>query len=214
MRIFWLGLAVLSTSFAQPLSSEETKELLERLSAQRAGRTIQAEFVERKSIPMMRDPVVEEGTIAFEAPDKFFRRTKSGSLAISDGRELWMYYPEFSQAENYRLDKRSGPGELLLALSRIFQLHDMGATFRVTVEQTQNGWRLTLRPRASAIRRFVREARLDLDANLSLRSSLIESPSGDRTETDYSNERIGPAGSVDFRFVPPPGTTVVSPDRS
>lgn len=202
-------LASVGMAAGQTLDGPATSELLERIANQRQGRTVQVDFEERKTLPMMREPVVERGTLAFEAPDKFLRRTDGGRIAVSDGRDLWMYYPEFAQAERYRLSGGAGPGELLVALGRIFQLHDVRSSFRVTAEELPDGWRLILRPRSSAIRRFVREARLELDRRLALRSSWVESPGGERTEAAYSNERF--TGGVDFRFEPPPGTTVVAP---
>ncbi len=195
-------------AFGQQLGEAETGGLLARISASRTGHAIQAEFVEKRTLPMWSEPVVERGTIAFEPPDRFLRKTKN--LSLCDGKFLWMYYPEFNQVEKYPLDNR-GPGQLFSALGQALQFRDIGANFKVTANKVADGFRLELVPRSGALRRMLQRITLDLDESLKLRSSGMIGKEGDRIETTYTNERILPLGSIDFSFTPPATATVVTP---
>lgn len=195
-------------AFSQQLGEAETGGLLARISASRAGHAIQAEFVEKRTLPMWSEPVVERGTIAFEPPDRFLRKTKN--LSLCDGKFLWMYYPEFNQVEKYPLDNR-GPGQLFSALGQALQFRDIGGNFKVTASKVADGFRLELVPRSGALRRMLQSITLDLDQSLKLRSSGMVGKEGDRIETTYTNERILPLGSIDFSFTPPSTANVVTP---
>lgn len=196
---------------AAPLDQPALDALLAQIAARRAGKAVEADFVESKTLPMMREPVVERGTIAFEPPDKFLRRTENGTISVSDGRVLWLYYPTFQQAEKYPLGTPHGPGEFFRLLAATVRLDDLAKEFRVAGETTPDGHLLTLIPRSAGIRRMLQSIVLELDPSLRLRRSVITSKEGDRTETTYSNERTMPAGRAVFQFEPPKGTTVVAP---
>lgn len=198
------------TAHCGDLGEAETAALLARIAESRSGKAMTATFDETKTLPMMREPIRERGTISFEPPAKFLRRTDDGNLAVSDGKTLWMYYPAFQQAEKYPLNSQ-GPGALFSMLTKVFQLDDLPKHFRVAASINDNGFRLVLVPKAGAMRRMIGEIALDLDAALHLRASRIVGNEGDRMEATYSAEKIVPRGATDFEFAPPPGTNVVSP---
>src|SRR4029453_4757626 len=91
---------------AAPLSEAELKNLLASI---RQKRTTQADFHEERVIRLMKKPVVSSGTVWFQPPNKFRREGigNSPSITVSDGRELWIYYPNFKSAERYPLGKGS-----------------------------------------------------------------------------------------------------------
>ncbi|MFA7344432.1 MAG: outer membrane lipoprotein carrier protein LolA [Terrimicrobiaceae bacterium] len=192
----------------QPLDEADTAALLSRLAGSRSGHAVQAEFVEKRMLPMCDEPVVETGTIAFEPPGRFLRKTKN--LTVCDGKFLWMYYPEFRQAEKYPLSAR-GPGQLFTALGQALQFQKIAENFKVAATGLDDGFRLELSPRSGPLRRMLQSIMLDLDKSLRLRSSVMLGKDGDRVETTYSNEKILPLGSIDFSFTPPASATVVSP---
>jgi len=197
-----------ASGLGQLLNDSETDALVAKLAASRAGRMVQADFVETKILPMWKEPVVESGTIAFEPPDHFLRKTKN--LIVSDGKTLWMYYPEFQQVEKYPLEGH-GPGQLFAALGQAFRFENLGSLFRISATRLDDGFRLDLTPRSGPMRRMLRSLVLDLDSSLRLRSSTMSGKDGDRIETRYSNEKLLPPGSVDFSFNPPASATVVAP---
>src|SRR5262249_28153688 len=83
-----------------PLSEAELKNLL---AAIRQNRSTQADFQEERVIRLMKKPVLSSGTVWFQPPNKFRREVKgnSPSITVSDGRNLWIYYPNFKSAERY-----------------------------------------------------------------------------------------------------------------
>lgn len=193
---------------AQSLNESETIALVAKLAASRAGRMVQADFIETKILPMWKNPVVESGTIAFEPPDHFSRKTDN--LIVSDGKTLWMYYPVFQQVEKYPLEGH-GPGQLFAALGQAFRFENLDTLFHISATRLDDGFRLDLTPRSGPMRRMLRSLILDLDSSLRLRSSTMEGKDGDRIETRYSNEKLLPPGSIDFSFKPPASATVVAP---
>lgn len=201
-------LAVLPSANAQRMGEAETSALIARVAASRAGRVLQADFVETKILPMWKEPVVETGTIAFEPPDRFLRKTKN--LLVSDGKTLWMYYPEFRQAEKYPLDAR-GPGQIFAALGQALRFENLGEIFHVSATRLDDGFRLDLVPRSGAMRRMLRGLTLELDSSLRLRASAMSGKDGDKMETRYSNEKFLAPGSVDFSFRPPASASVTAP---
>jgi len=209
MKSALAALLICSTNaFCQQLGEADTSALLTRIAASRAGHAVQAEFVEKRTLPMWSEPVVEKGMIAFEPPDRFLRKTKN--LSLCDGKFLWMYYPEFNQVEKYPLNNR-GPGQLFSALGQALQFRDIEENFKVTASKLDDGFRLELVPRSGALRRMLQSITLELDDSLKLRSSGMIGKEGDRIETTYTNERILPPGSIDFTFTPPAAATVVTP---
>lgn len=198
-----------STCFSQQLSETDTAALLSKISESRSGHAVEADFVEKRTLPMWKEPVVENGTIAFEPPDHFLRKTRN--LTICDGKTLWMYYPEFQQVEKYPLAGGNGPGQLFAALGQVLQFRNVSDIFKVSAARVDNGIRLDLIPRSGPLRRMLQSMTLELDSTLKLRSSLMVGKEGDRMETTYSNEKILPIGTLDFTFTPPPSATVVAP---
>src|SRR5947208_10061645 len=110
MNRFFLGTLVFislpSFAKAEPLSPAELKDVLAKIRERRAAAPhVQAEFREEKTIRLMNKPIVSSGKVWFEAPDKFRREVKGNapSITVSDGRQLWIYYPNFKSAEHYTL---------------------------------------------------------------------------------------------------------------
>src|SRR5438046_8555302 len=108
MRV--LGIAVLglivsiTAAKTAPLSEAELKNLL---AGVRQNRSTQADFQEERVIRLMKKPVVSSGRISFQPPNRFRREVKGNapSTTVSDGRQLWIYYPNFKSAERYPLGK-------------------------------------------------------------------------------------------------------------
>ena len=106
-RIFSIAIGLISlTSFAKadPLSTADLTNLLARI---RENRMTQADFQEQRVMRLMTKPIVNSGRVWFQPPNKFRREVKgnSPSVTVSDGRELWIYYPNFKSAERYPLGK-------------------------------------------------------------------------------------------------------------
>ncbi len=196
---------------AQQLSSDQTNELLTRVTEKRKGIPMQADFREEKHLSLMQKPVIENGTLAFQPPDKFRREVKGRSLTVCDGDTLWLYYPEFQEVEKYALSSNKALRESLSAMSSGFGLQEISRNFSVQANKTGSGYLLALVPKNSALRKSVTQIAITLGDDLSVRQMEIQSVGGDRTVTSFSNERRSQLGLADFQFQPPVGVTVSEP---
>src|SRR5216110_488858 len=152
------------TSFAKSaqLSDSEVKNLLVRI---RENRITQADFQEQRVIHLMKKPVASSGKVWFQPPNKFRREVEgnSPSLTVSDGRQLWIYYPNFKSAERYPLGKGSPLDATVAAINSALNLQDIETSFNVTATRSENGYELQLPPRTAAMKRMFQK--LDLRIN-------------------------------------------------
>src|SRR5436190_1307535 len=105
---------------AQSLSEAEVKNLLARIAERRASSpNVHADFQEQKTIHLLNKPIVSSGKIWFHAPNRFRREVtgNSPSVTVSNGRDLWIYYPNFKSAEHYSLGKRSPVDAVIAAIN-------------------------------------------------------------------------------------------------
>src|SRR5213595_4128463 len=123
--------ALTCTAKTAPLSEADLKNLL---AAIRQNRTTQADFQEQRVIRLMQKPVVSSGKVWFQPPNKFRREVKgnSPSLTVSDGQQLWIYYPNFKSAERYSLGKRSPLDSTVAAINSALNLENVENTFQIT----------------------------------------------------------------------------------
>jgi outer membrane lipoprotein carrier protein len=214
MRVFTLAiLAVVAVTLiarAAPLSEAEVKNLL---AAIRQNRTTRADFQEERVIRLMRKPVLSSGTVWFQPPNRFRREVKgnSPSITVSDGRELWIYYPNFKSAERYPLGKGSPLDATVTAINSALNLENIETSFDITATKTGNGHELQLLPRTAAMKRVFQKLDLRINNQLRVERTDMLLLNGDRIITMYSNQTRAPIPSSTFEFTPPPGTQVTTP---
>src|ERR1700682_1047522 len=147
-------LLLASVAQADPLSPTELKDLLARIRAKRAAAPhAQADFREEKIIRLMNKPIISSGKVWFQAPNKFRREVKgnSPSVTVSDGQQLWIYYPRFKSAEHYSLGKRSPVDAVIAAVNTALNLENVENTFHITGAKIDNGYELQLLPRTPSM---------------------------------------------------------------
>jgi outer membrane lipoprotein carrier protein len=193
-----------------PLSETELKNLLATI---RQNRSTQADFQEERVIRLMKKPVMSSGTVWFQSPNKFRREVKgnSPSVTVSDGRDLWIYYPNFKSAERYPLGKGSPLDATVAAINSALNLENIETSFNVTATKSENGHELALLPRTAAMKRVFQK--LDLRINNQFRVGRTDMllPNGDRIVTTYSNQTRASIPPSTFEFEPLPGTDVTTP---
>ncbi len=201
---------LISIAKAAPLSEADLKNLLAGI---RQNRSTQAEFQEQRVIRLMKKPILSSGRIWFQPPNKFRREVKgnSPSVTVSDGRQLWIYYPNFKSAERYPLGKGSPLDSTVAAINSALNLENIENSFQISSTKSEKGYELTLSPRTGSMKRVFQKLDLHIDDNLRVERTDMLLPHGDRIVTVYSNQtRVAvPASSFDFR--PPPGTEVTTP---
>jgi len=200
------------TSFAKtaPISEGDLKNLLAGI---RQNRSTQADFQEERVIRLMKKPILSSGRISFQPPNKFRREVKgnSPSVTVSDGRQLWIYYPNFKSAERYPLGKGSPLDATVAAINSALNLENIENTFQITAAKLDKGYELTLLPRAPSMKRAFQKLDLRINDNLRVERTDMLLPNGDRIVTTYSSQTRAPVPASTFEFKPPPGTEVSTP---
>ena len=199
---------------AQQLSQIDIKNLLARIGQQRASSpNVRADFQEEKKMRLLNKPIASSGKLWFQAPNKFRRELtgNSPSVTVSNGRDLWIYYPNFKSVERYSLGKHSPVDAAIAAINTALNLKDVENTFQITGTKTDNGYELQLRPRSPSMKRMFQNFDLRINSELfAARTEMIQ-PNGDRVVTTYSNQARTPIAASTFEFTPPPGTEVATP---
>src|SRR6266581_7493586 len=210
--VFAVLASVALTSIAKtaPLSEADLKNLLAGI---RQNRTTQADFQEQRVIRLMKKPILSSGTVWFQSPNKFRREVKgsSPSLTVSDGRQLWIYYPSFKSAERYPLGKGSPLDSTVAAINSALNLENIENTFQITPTKSDNGYELALLPRTASMKRVFQKLDLHINDNLRVDRTDMLLPNGDRIVTTYSNQTRAPVPASIFEFKPPPGTEITTP---
>src|SRR5215471_11072379 len=166
MRTMFLPIVFVITltrvAHGAPLSEGELRNLL---AAIRQNRSTQADFQEERVIRLMKKPITSSGTVWFQVPNKFRREVKgnSPSVTVSDGRDLWIYYPSFKSAERYPLGKGSPLDATVAAINSALNLENIETSFNVTATKSDNGNELAMIPRTAAMKRVFQK--LDLRIN-------------------------------------------------
>jgi len=193
-----------------PLSETELKNLL---AAIRQNRSTQADFQEQRVIRLMKNPVVSSGTVSFQPPNKFRREVKgsSPSVTVSDGRELWIYYPKFKSAERYPLGKGSPLDATVAAINSALNLENIETSFNISATKSDNGHELALLPRTAAMKRVFQKLDLRINDKFRVERTDMLLPNGDRIVTTYSNQTRAAIPASTFEFKPPAGTEVTTP---
>jgi outer membrane lipoprotein-sorting protein len=205
---FVLGLTGISRG--APLSGDELKNLLASI---RQNRSTQADFQEQRVIRLMKNPLTNSGTVWFQPPNKFRREVKgnSPSITVSDGRELWIYYPNFKSAERYPLGKGSPLDATVAAINSALNLENIEASFNVTATKSDTGCELQLLPRTAAMKRVFQTLDLRINSEFRVERTDMLLPNGDRIVTTYSNQKRAAMPASTFEYKPPPGTEVTTP---
>src|SRR6266496_1346331 len=202
--------ALTCTAKTAPLSEADLKNLLAGI---RQNRTTQADFQEQRVIRLMKKPILSSGKVWFQPPNKFRREVKgnSPSVTVSDGRQLWIYYPNFKSAERYPLGKGSPLDSTVTAINSALNLENIENMFQINAAKTDKGYELALTPRTPSMRRAFQKLDLRVNDNLRVERTDMLLPNGDRIVTTYSNQMRAPIPAYTFEFKPPPDTEVTTP---
>src|SRR5213593_2584489 len=210
--VFAVLASVALTSIARtaPLSEADLKNLLAGI---RQNRSTQADFQEQRVIRLMKKPILSSGTVWFQPPNKFRREVKgnSPSVTVSDGRQLWIYYPNFKSAERYPLGKGSPLDSTVTAINSALNLENIENTFQITAIKSDKGYELTLLPRTASMKRIFQKLDLHINGNLQAERTEMLLPNGDRIVTTYSNQTRATVPASTFEFTPPAGTEISTP---
>jgi outer membrane lipoprotein carrier protein len=207
-------LVFVSLASAQQLTPADVKSLLTRVREKRAAAPqLQADFQEEKEVHLLNKPISSSGKVWFQSPNKFRREAKgnSPSVTVSDGQQLWIYYPKFQSAEHYSLGKRSPLDAGIAAITAALNLQNIEATYHITATKKEKGYVLELVPRTPSVKRLLQRFQITINEQLQVERTEMLQPNGDRIVTIYTNETRAPIPGSTFEFTPPAGTDVTTP---
>ena len=196
------------------MTPAEEKALLAKIQDHRAQYpAMSADFSEERTTRLLNKPLLSTGTIAFRTPNKFRRELKgsSPSLTVCNGTELWIYYPNFKEAEHYTLGRKQFFDDSIAALTAGLNFQDLDRFFRVAISHDGTGYRTVLTPRTSSLRRILTTLTVSLDSDGLIGKSDASLPKGDRVVTTYKNVRPSRQSDTKFDFTPPPDAHVSTP---
>jgi outer membrane lipoprotein-sorting protein len=196
------------------LTRDEESALLAKLRERRAQfPAMTADFSEDRVTRLITKPIHSSGTIAFHAPNKFRRELKgsSPSLTVCNGAELWIYYPNFKEAEHYTLGQKQFFDDSLAALTAGLNFQDVDRYFRISPSGEGSGYRIVLTPKSSGLRRLLSSLVVSINSDLVIEKTEALLPKGDRVTTTYRNVRPAKSVSVSFDFKPPADAHVSTP---
>ena len=199
---------------AGELSSAETAAVLKNLEEHRAKfPSLTADFTEQKTTHLLNKPLVTQGTLAFQTPNKFRREIKGAnpSLTVSNGQKLWIYYPNFKQAELYQLGQRAFFDDTIAALTAGLNVHDVGDHYVVHAYREEPGYRFVLIPKTAGLKRMLRELTVWVGEGFRMEKSVAVLAKGDQVVTTYRNQRPAPLPASTFEFTPPSDAKTTEP---
>ncbi|MDQ3556681.1 MAG: outer membrane lipoprotein chaperone LolA, partial [Gemmatimonadota bacterium] len=199
---------------AAPVTASEESAVAILARAERAWngvRSMEADFMQRLSVPLMGTEQSSRGKMYHRRPDRFAMRFSDpqGDLLVADGRHFWMYYPSADRTQVIRSSAGAGGGQV--DLQQEF-LSNPTARYHVTRgAQESVGGRpadvLTLVPKGSSPYRQLR-VWVDRGDALVRRFEMTEE-NGSVRRVELSNLRVNAdVPDAVFRFTPPPGTQV------
>jgi outer membrane lipoprotein-sorting protein len=205
-------IALTSVANGETLSQTEVKSLLTRI---RENRITHADFQEEKVIRLITRPILSSGKVWFQPPNRFRREVKgnSPSLTVSDGHQLWLYYPNFKSAERYSLGVGSAVDSVVASINSALNLENIESDFQVVAQKIgpQAGYELELTPRTASTKRMFQKLTMLINEKLETERTDMLQPNGDRIVTTYSSQSRAPVPLSTFEFSPPPGTSISTP---
>ena len=199
---------------AAPLSPTDVKTLLERIREKRAAApSMQADFQEQRKVHLLDEPINSSGKIWFQAPNKFRveRKGNAPSITVSDGQQLWIYYPNFKSAEHYSLAKRSPLDAAISAITTALNLENVEHAFHIAGNKAEKGYDIELTPRNPSMKRIFQKLLLHLSDDFFAERTDMLQPNGDEIVTTYQNPNHAAIPPSQFEFTLPPGTEVSTP---
>lgn len=183
-----LGVGAIAASVPAPLRAfAQDRMTLDRLlRAFSSMPGLSAKFTEEKRMAMLAVPLVSEGEILFAPPDRLLRKITSptASTALLVGSRLTLD----AGGRRQEMDlSQNAVVEGFVDTFRHVLAGDQAAleeTYRTAFEASDDGWRLTLRPKTAALQRFLRDMVFEGEGP-SLRTMTMNEANGDTSVTTF-----------------------------
>lgn len=208
---------LLSAAFASAgaeLSPDERLALIKRLQEIREKHPgAQADFIEEKNTHLLTKPLISEGSVSFQVPDKFRREVRgaNSSLTVNNGKTMWVYYPNFKEAEEYTIGQRAFFDDSLAALNAGLNFEHIDEFYNFRAFRESDGYEFQLTPKRPNLKRILDHLSVWLDGELKVRKTELFLPKGDRLVTIYKNVKRVAFPASTFEFTPPADAHISRP---
>jgi outer membrane lipoprotein carrier protein len=122
----------------EPATAPDAAAILERAEkAYAAVRSLQADFTQDLTVPLLDSSQRSRGTMYHRRPDRFLMKFSdpAGDVVVADGRYLWLYYPSSDPKQVIRTTLAEGGSQV--DLQREF-LSNPTARFNATLDGTES----------------------------------------------------------------------------
>lgn len=163
--------------------------------AQRAMRSLQADFVQIKNSDLLLEEVSSRGRFTYLAPDRvrWDYENPDGMVVSFADDMVTTYYPDRNRVENVKISRRNRKFVRVLAGTQ--PLDDLATNFSIALADPgpPRPYRLRLEPTHSVLRRRLREVNLEIDRDLLL-PVVVEyhAADGDSTRYEFRNMLVNP----------------------
>jgi len=195
------------------MTDPEIQEFVLGISRSRGLETMTANYRETRKLALLKEPVLDEGTLIFRAPAMFRKESSKpgGALHLSDGSTLWVVFSDKNTAEKYPLKSHRALQDSFMALSKAFNLTELNREFDVRGERSDGRVTLTLLPRRKGLKQSIRSVIVSFGSNNQIQTVEVGAMNGNTTTFQLSDERkLNVPGNI-FQFSPQPGMTVSAP---
>jgi outer membrane lipoprotein-sorting protein len=209
-----LLLLTLFSARSAELNSEDRTILLKQLQAIREKQPgAQADFTEEKTTHLLNKPLVSEGSVWFQIPDRFRRevRGSNSSITVNNGKTMWVYYPNFKEAEQYFIGQRAIFDDSLAALNAGLNFQHIEEYYNFRAFREAGGYQFQLTPKRSNLKRILDHLNVWLDEEFKVQKTELFLPKGDKLVTIYKNVKRLTLPASTFEFTPPADAHVSRP---
>jgi hypothetical protein len=150
------------------------------------SRGVEADYREEKTLPLLVDPLVSEGTLYFAPPDRLVRFTRSpeqGSMLVKGDR---LRIEDALGVEELDLGAQPTARQIVEQLLVLFRgdLPALEREYEVGFDSEGDRWQLTLVPRGLRVRQLIREISMQGHAG-ALDEMIVHGAEGEQTRTTH-----------------------------
>lgn len=148
-----------------PASAARAETPCETIPALSGGlrdlKTLRAVYVDRKTLSLLAEPLVGEGRIAYQRPDRLrMESTKPGKQVVTvQGDRVRVTLADLGREQELDLSQSAGARALVQGILGVLsgRIDTLGKDYACTATAEGEGWRLRLVPRREPVNRMVRE---------------------------------------------------------
>ena len=164
-------------------SAAQLDALLARMADTRG---VSAEFLERREVTLLVDPLESRGFLYFVPPDRMARFTTAPvfSALVADGGTLM--FRDAPEAPEMDLSSSPMAGAFVENFMAVFSgdRHRLERLYEATLDTADGDWELVLVPRGMPLARFIESVSLRGDGG-GMRELAVHETDGDRTVTRF-----------------------------